>query len=351
MSKHVKKLVSLALALAMLCALTVPAFAADPDYVTPTGEWLVYAQDYEFRIHHYGDPASPSVVVVPDYYELMGVVILGSVIKNPNMTVISLPKGITEVCEGNGIENCTEIIYRGTEEDWSTGFRGSGKPVFGGSDSFPRRIPVKTLDGTVIDYVGPAAAPIMGAQDDPAEPEPEQPVQQPAATFTDVPADAWYSEAVNWAIDQGIANGTGNGAFSPTRECKKVEIIVFLWRANGSPVMGFNGVTPLAVKNTWATEALRWAFFNNIIGYGFDEDELCTRANAAYYIWSALHGETVYAGNRFTDLGNCTGAQVIAINWAATHGIVNGTGATTFSPDLTCDRGTIVTLLQRAYSK
>lgn len=346
MSKHVKKLVSLALALAMLCALAVPAFAADPDYVTPTGEWLVYAQDYEFRIHHYGDPASPSVVVVPDYYELMGVVILGSVIKNPNMTVISLPKGITEVCEGNGIENCIEIIYRGTEEDWSTGFRGSGKPVFGGSDSFPGRIPVKTLDGTVIDYVGPATAPIVGGAA-----EPEQPVQQPAVTFSDVPADAWYAEAVNWAIDKGITNGTGNGTFSPTRECRKVEIIVFLWRANGSPRVGFNGATPLAVKNAWATEALRWAFFNNIISHGFDENAPCTRANVAYYIWSAFHGATVYAGNRFTDLDNCTGSQVIAINWAAAHGIVNGTSLTTFSPDLTCDRGMIMTMLQRAYSK
>lgn len=53
--------------------------------------------------------------------------------------------------------------------------------------------------------------------------------------FSDVSESAWYSDAVDWAVEEGIANGTGNGAFSPNAVCTRAQIVTFIWRMAGSP--------------------------------------------------------------------------------------------------------------------
>lgn len=176
------------------------------------------------------------------------------------------------------------------------------------------------------------------------QPEPD-PV--PDANFSDVPASAWYAGAVNWAVAKGITNGTGATTFSPAKTCTQGEIIVFLYRAAGSPKADAD--LPFTVKNAWATDALKWAYSKDII-YSIDENAPCTRATAVYYIWKAFGSHAAQSENKFTDLGGYENYKR-AISWAVENGIVAGTSPTTFSPDLTCDRGTIVTLLHRAYSK
>lgn len=188
---------------------------------------------------------------------------------------------------------------------------------------------------------------IPGAQPepDPVEPEPT-PAPVPAVTFSDVPANAWYAGAVNWAVAKGITNGTGANTFSPTRECKNVEIIVFLHRAAGKPTA--DAALPFTVKNAWATDALKWVYAWRIIGADFNENAPCTRYNAVNYIWKAFGSPTAGATVNFNDI---SGLDARPIAWAVENGIVAGTGNNKFSPNNVCDRATIVTLLQRAFSK
>lgn len=55
------------------------------------------------------------------------------------------------------------------------------------------------------------------------------------STFTDVAADAWYADAVQWAVEHGITGGTSATTFSPDTSCTRAQMVTFLWRAAGSP--------------------------------------------------------------------------------------------------------------------
>lgn len=165
--------------------------------------------------------------------------------------------------------------------------------------------------------------------------------------FTDVPASSWYHDSVYWALETEITNGTGTNppTFSPLRDCKQVEILAFLWRANNQPASSAR--LPFTPKNSWAEGALRWAVEKGMIDASFDEDAPCTRATAVKFIWQAA-GSPSASGGGFTDVpAGADYAQAVA--WAVGREITNGTGNNTFSPNKTCNRAEIVTFLYRAY--
>lgn len=172
--------------------------------------------------------------------------------------------------------------------------------------------------------------------------------KEPAApsSFTDVPAAAWYHDAVYWAVDRGIASGTSSTTFAPDRTCTETEILTFLWRAAGKPAS--TAKLPFTPKSTWAADALRWAYETGMISASFDENASCTRASAAKFIWQAAGSPATAVANSFTDVPAGAG-YAKAVAWAVSKGITNGTSAATFSPDKTCTRAEIVTLLNRAY--
>ena len=113
--------------------------------------------------------------------------------------------------------------------------------------------------------------------------------------FTDVPADAYYTQAVRWAVSQGITTGTGAAAFSPDAVCTRAQIAVFLYRANGSKAA------------------------NN------QDNPFSDVAEGSYYYDAVL--------------------------WAVENGVTTGTSAATFSPNVICTRAQIVTFLFRAMGK
>ena len=110
--------------------------------------------------------------------------------------------------------------------------------------------------------------------------------------FVDVPDDAYYYDAVYWAVDQGITTGTSETTFSPDDPCTRAQAVTFLWRAAGEPA-------PASTENP----------FTDVIS-----------------------GEYYYN----------------AVLWAIEKGITKGTGETTFSPGDDCLRSQIVTFLYRA---
>ena len=169
---------------------------------------------------------------------------------------------------------------------------------------------------------------------------------KPAVAFTDVPADAYYHDAVYWAAEKAIVKGTSSTKFTPKRTCTTAEIITFLWRAAGKP--SSSAQLPFTVNKglEYAEEALRWAYEKGMIDADFNQTAPCTRASAVKYIWQAGGSPAVSTATGFTDVpAGADYAQAVA--WAVSRGIVKGTSSTTFSPNSTCTRAQIVTFLYR----
>lgn len=172
--------------------------------------------------------------------------------------------------------------------------------------------------------------------------------------FTDVPAAAYYAEAVEWAVARGITAGTGATTFSPEASCTRAQVVTFLWRAAGSPVvtdaMDFTDVP----ADAYYAEAVRWAVAQGItVGTSattFSPEAICTRGQIVTFLWRAADSPVVTDATGFTDVP--AGAYYAeAVRWAVAQGITAGTSATTFSPGSICTRSQIVTFLFRAMGK
>ena len=179
--------------------------------------------------------------------------------------------------------------------------------------------------------------------------------EQPGETgFTDVPAGAYYAEAVKWAVSQGITAGTSGTTFSPEASCTRAQVVTFLWRAAGSPVvtdaMDFTDVP----ADAYYAEAVRWAVSQGITAgtsaTTFSPEAICTRGQIVTFLWRAAGSPVVTDAMGFTDVP--AGAYYAeAVRWAVSQGITAGASATTFSSESICTRSQIVTFLFRAMGK
>ena len=176
--------------------------------------------------------------------------------------------------------------------------------------------------------------------------------EQAASIFADVPADAYYAKAVEWAVKKGITNGKANGLFGSNDPCTRGQIVTFLWRAAGSPApKGTVKVPSDVLPGSYCYDAVAWALENGItngLADGtFGVNNTCTRGQSVTFLYRAM-GTAPTTVNGFTDVeSNAFCAEAVA--WAVENGVTNGTSATTFSPSNGCTRAQIVTFLYRAY--
>lgn len=164
-------------------------------------------------------------------------------------------------------------------------------------------------------------------------------------SFVDVPAGAYFTQSVMWAVDKGITNGTSDTTFSPNQDCTHAHILTFLWRATGAPDPSIE--YPFDVADVY-TDALNWAYENRMVSTNWSPNEPCSRAQAVTFIWQALGKPTPKQATSFTDV-HPNSYCADAVSWAVENGITNGTSGTTFSPNDVCNRSQIVTFLHRAY--
>ena len=178
--------------------------------------------------------------------------------------------------------------------------------------------------------------------------------EQAASIFADVPADAYYAKAVEWAVKTGITNGKANGLFGSNDPCTRAQIVTFLWRAAGSPApKGTVKVPSDVLPGSYCYDAVAWALENGItngLADGtFGVNNTCTRGQSVTFLYRAM-GTAPTTVNGFTDVeSNAFCAEAVA--WAVENGVTNGTSASTFSPSNGCTRAQIVTFLFRAYNK
>ena len=119
-------------------------------------------------------------------------------------------------------------------------------------------------------------------------PEPETRVMP----FTDVPMGSYYYNAVLWAIENGITEGTSDTTFSPDATCSRAQIVTFLWRANGSPAASGNSAFTDVASDAYYAAAVIWAEKNDItggIGGGrFGSNNNCTRAQIVTFLYRSV---------------------------------------------------------------
>ncbi|MBQ6678326.1 MAG: S-layer homology domain-containing protein [Clostridia bacterium] len=180
----------------------------------------------------------------------------------------------------------------------------------------------------------------------------KNPNYKPPVNFKDVKADAYYADAVAWAVAKGITTGTSATTFSPDEGCTRGQVVTFLWRAAGSP-------EPAGTKNPFRDvksgdyfyEAVLWAVENGITTgtstTTFSPDEVCTRGQIVTFQWRANGSpEPTNSKNPFSDVKS--GDYFYrAVLWAVEREITLGTDANHFSPSDTCTRGQVVTFLYR----
>ena len=172
---------------------------------------------------------------------------------------------------------------------------------------------------------------------------------EPVNPFTDVAEDAYYYAPALWAAKNGVTTGTSATTFSPEQTCTRGEIITLLWRFRGSPESEVTGSAygDVTDPDMYYYKACQWAAVQGMVkGDTFAPNDPCTRAMAVEFLWYANQCPRSDTDSGFADVP--AGASYAdAVTWAVDRGVTQGTGEGTFSPDLTCTRGQIVTFLFR----
>lgn len=175
--------------------------------------------------------------------------------------------------------------------------------------------------------------------------------------FVDVPAGAYYYDAVLWAAEGGIVTGTDAVHFSPDASCTRAQLVTFLWRAAGSPAvnyaMNFNDVD----GGAYYAEAVRWAASEKVVegttAETFAPDAAVTRAQVVtmlYRFAKAQGMDTTQGGmaiREFDDFDAVPAYALEAMDWAVNAGVLKGDNNRLLPQD-NCTRAQIVTMLYRA---
>lgn len=232
----------------------------------------------------------------------------------------------TTTTDGEEQRICSVCGYKETCIIPATGNNGGGNSGGGGGSSSPAVKPAGTT------------------------PEPELPVLR----FTDVSSSAYYYNAVAWAVDSSITSGTSANTFSPDNACSRAQVITFLWRMAGSPVVT-NTVSAFddVPTDSYYWNAVQWATANGItagLGSGlFGANFTCTRGQMAALLYRYVGSPTIDGELPFADV-SADSYYAKAVIWAAENGITNGVSETTFAPDNICTRAQIVAFLYRAFA-
>lgn len=363
-----KKLLSLALALAMCLSLAVPALAAEPKtvdgcLVLEAGQTILALNGVTFTLSN----------------PIAGRTTSGHVAEISEADVVHLVPAGTALTFNPSDEKLDELIYMEAMINQTTL---EGGIIAGQWASAPlANVGTAEID-IMLDFrstgddhthfiIRPATEEELKqlekqpAGDKKEETPAEAPAEteKPASAFTDVDPASPFAEAIQWAVDQKITNGKTATTFGPGDTCTKGQILTFLYRANGSPKTISSGALG-AYFEDWKdipdsfADSARWARDERLSsGLVYGAGNPCTRADVVMYLWQLAKKPTnVRRSNaeKFTDVDTSDyndNDRARSIAWAVAKGITTGTTETTFSPDAVCTRGQIVTFLYRAYGK
>ncbi len=185
---------------------------------------------------------------------------------------------------------------------------------------------------------------------DPVKPE------EPTENFTDVNTGDWFYKAVVWAVNAkpAVTTGTTPTTFEPYNNCTRAEMVTFLYRAAGQPVVT-NTVNPFTdvTAADWFYNAVLWAVQEKITTgttpTTFSPNVQVSRAESVTFLWRFAKSPVVVTANPFTDVATADW-YYNAVLWAVQADITTGTTPTTFEPTKVCTRSEIVTFLYRDFN-
>ena len=164
-----------------------------------------------------------------------------------------------------------------------------------------------------------------------------------------------FKTAVNWAVQQGVTEGTSPTTFSPNEKCTRAQIVTFLWRMAGKPAPA-QAAAFTDLTEDWYADAVAWASENGVTNGTsadkFSPDQTCTRAQIVTFLYrydqkfNSDAKQSVFGGTSFRDVsaGAYYGAPVA---WAVKNGITKGVSTVLFAPLQPCTRAQAVTFLYR----
>lgn len=159
--------------------------------------------------------------------------------------------------------------------------------------------------------------------------------------FKDVPMNAWYTDSVNAVADKGIMNGTSATTFEPETGVIRAEIVTTLYRMAGSPEVTATSKFEDVAADTWYTDAIAWALENGITtgtsDTTFEPEKALTREEAATFLYrfaelKELYPDTLANIREFEDVDEISDFAMTAIMWSVANHVMNGDGAGHLSP-------------------
>ena len=173
--------------------------------------------------------------------------------------------------------------------------------------------------------------------------------------FTDVGADAWYRDDVQYVYDAGLMTGTTADRFAPNGSMTRAMLVTVLWRQAGSPVVNYAMDFSDVAEGAWYAEAVRWAAAEGVVGgYGdgrFGPDDPITREQLATILFRHLVGdgaaELADWLRPYADADQIGSYAVPAMQWAVGHGVLKGDGDQ-LDPQGTATRAQVAAVLHRA---
>lgn len=260
--------------------------------------------------------------VIPDSVKTIGILAFNG---DSNLESVTIGSGISKIGTRafNYCFKLSDVYYNGTGEQWDA------VTIEDNNDN---------LQNAAFHY-REATAPT-----DPTKPDEPQ-----TTSFTDVPENAYYADAVAWAVENNITAGTSSTTFSPNDGCTRAQVVTFLWRAAGSPEVSNDAAFSDVPAGQYYSKAVAWAIANNItagVGNGkFAPNDICTRGQIVTFLWRYENSPAVY-GASFNDVAS-SAYYAEPVAWAVANGITVGVGNNRFAPNDTCTRAQIVTFLYR----
>ena len=167
-------------------------------------------------------------------------------------------------------------------------------------------------------------------------------------SFTDVDADAWYGNGVQWALDNKVISDA-SVKFSPDKTCTKGDFYTYLWNLAGSPkASGANTFSDVKTADSYYDAAL-WAKEKGLIsGSTFGSQTSLTRGDFVVGLWKYLDCPEGMQANQYLDIESHQSDFGRAVAWSHVNAVMGGTEKYKFSPKKTCTRAQVINFMYRA---
>ena len=171
------------------------------------------------------------------------------------------------------------------------------------------------------------------------------------ASFEDVPVGSFYFDPVEWAVENGITNGSTETTFNPTGDLLRAQVVTMLWRHAGSPVVDIVNPFTDVKEGEWYYNAVLWAYSEGITAGNsattFNPMGKTNRAQAVTFLWRYLDEPEADTENPFEDV-DTNEWYGKAVLWAVANGVTEGMSESLFGIADNCNRAHMVTFMYRA---